>query len=461
MYATQTSLSYQQNRSNSYRANSDNYSFFNLLTSDVLLDKIEELLPKHRERQYPPTETLSMFLAQTMNTDRSCQNIVNQVAIQRLTGGVSVNSTYTGGYCRARKRLPLTMISSLAQHLGNLIDQQTPQAWRWQGRPVRIVDGTTVTMPDTPSNQVDFPQSNTQKSGLGFPICRIVGVTCLSSGALLNAAIGRTKGKGGDERTLLRSIQDTFRSGDVVLGDALYATYFFIAEMQAKGVDILIEQHGSRRKSTDFRRGKRLGERDHIVTFNKPKRKPDWMSDSAYEMASESIKIREFKAGGKIMITTMLCHKMAAKSALKALYKSRWNVELDIRNIKQTMGMDILSCKTPDMVRKEIWVHLLAYNLIRLMMAQSALIADIAPRNISFKHCLQIWLISSQQIDMSDDEQLYTLFILMAQQRVGNRPGRIEPRAVKRRPKAYPLLTKPRDQLRESISRYGHPKKLK
>ena len=451
MYATHTSLDYQQNRFNSYRANNDSYSFFNLLTSDALLDKVEELLPKHRERQYPPTETLSMFLAQTMNTDRSCQNIVNQVAIQRLTGGLPVNSTYTGGYCRARKRLPLNMISSLTQYLGNLIDQQAPQSWRWQGRPVRIIDGTTVTMPDTPVNQSDFPQQGAQKPGLGFPICRIVGVTCLSSGAVLNAAIGKFNGKGGDERTLLRSIQDTFQAGDVVLGDALFATYFFIASMQAKGVDILMEQHGARRKSTDFRCGKRLGERDHVIVLKKPKIKPDWMSKSDYDIAPKSITVREFKAGGKIMITTMLCPKIASKPELKALYKSRWNVELDIRNIKQTMGMNILSCKTPDMVRKEIWVHLLAYNLIRLMMSQSALIADIAPRNISFKHCLQIWLISSQQMDILDDEQLYKLFILMAQQKVGNRPGRIEPRAVKRRPKAYPLLTKPRDESRESI----------
>ena len=157
----------------------------------------------------------------------------------------------------------------------------------------------------------------------------------------------------------------------------------------------------------------------------------------------------------------MLCPKSYPKEALKSLYKSRWQVELDIRHIKDTMGMNILSCKTPDMAIKEIWVYLLAYNLIRLMMAQSALLADITPRSISFKHCLQWWLIWVQQQVILDEEQLYKLLLLMAQQQVGNRPGRIEPRAVKRRPKAFPLLTQQRAQAREKVRQYGHPKKLK
>jgi len=171
--------------------------------------------------------------------------------------------------------------------------------------------------------------------------------------------------------------------------------------------------------------------------------------------------VRELKAGGKIMVTTMICPKTVCKSELKALYKQRWDVELDIRHIKETMGMNILSCKTPEMVLKEIWVYLLAYNLIRLLMVQAAFVENIMPRQISFKHCLQLWLLWSQKADTSDDGQLYALCALMAQQRVGNRPGRIEPRAVKRRPKAYPLLTVPRVQAQENVLKYGHPKKHK
>jgi len=161
------------------------------------------------------------------------------------------------------------------------------------------------------------------------------------------------------------------------------------------------------------------------------------------------------------MVTTMTCANTYPKEALKSLYKSRWHVELDIRHIKDTLGMNILTCKSPAMAVKEIWVYLLAYNLIRMMMAQSALLTDISPRQISFKHCLQLWVLGVQQLDTSDEAQMAALLALMAQQRVGNRPGRIEPRAVKRRPKAFPLLMKPRGQARADVRKNGHPRKLK
>lgn len=461
MYRTDTSIRHQQSRLNAYRKSCDSYRYFNLLTSHALLDKVETFLPEHRERLYPPTETLSMFLAQAMSTDRSCQNIVNQAAIQRLIGGLSAGSTHTGGYCRARRRIPLEMVDGLTRYIGDLVDQQLPDQWCWQGRRVRIVDGTTITMADTADNQQAFPQQSVQKQGLGFPICRVVGITCLSSGVLKNAAIGRYQGKGSDEQTLLRSLQDTFESGDILLGDAFYATYFFIAEMQAKGVDILMEQYGARRRTTDFRRGKRLGQKDHLIVITKPKNRPHWMTQQRYDAIPESLSVRECQTGGKTLVTTLNCPKVAPKDELKILYKSRWHVELDIRSIKTTMGMEHLSCKTPEMAVKEIWVYLLAYNLIRLMMVQSALIADITPRTISFKHCLQLWLASLNQINTLDEEQLYALFLLMSKQRVGNRPGRIEPRALKRRPKAFPILSKPRAEAREIVKKYGHPKKLK
>jgi hypothetical protein len=185
------------------------------------------------------------------------------------------------------------------------------------------------------------------------------------------------------------------------------------------------------------------------------------MDEAQYQSAPDEITVREMKVAGKILVTTMTCSNTYPKAALKALYQSRWHVELDIRHIKETLGMNILSCKTPEMAVKEVWVYLLAYNLLRLMMAQSALMADISPRTISFKHCLQLWLAWSEQRALRDHGQLDQLFLLMAQQRVGNRPGRTEPRAVKRRPKAFPLLTQPRHQAREDVRRYGHPVKLK
>jgi len=458
---TANSFRTQQRLIRSQKASTDCLNTFNLLTSDLLFDELEKRLPEHRERLFPPTETLAMFIAQAMSADHSCQHAVNQAAVFRLVNGLPRCSTHTGGYCRARQRLPLELISDLTCHLGEQIDQQLPTEWRWQGRRVRLVDGTTVTMPDTEENQAVFPQQRGQKPGLGFPICRVVGITCLSSGAILNAAVGRFNGKGGDEQTLLRSIEHTLDSDDILLGDAFFPTYFFIARMQKQGVDILMEQQGARKRVTDFRRGKSLGSRDHVIRFDKPKIKPDWMSDETWRAAPEYLAVREFKAGGKVMVTTLMCPKQFTRAALKVLYKQRWNVELDIRDIKETMGMNVVSCKTPEMVLKEIWVYLLAYNLIRLLMMQAAALAGILPRDISFKHSLQIWLIWSRQAETSDEGMLIMVCELMAQQRVGNRPGRIEPRAVKRRPKPYPLLIVPRDQARENVKKYGHPKKVK
>ena len=206
MHHTSIATRAQQRFIQTQRHETDCLSTFNLLTSNALFEELERRLPPHRERLFPPTETLAMFVTQALSADRSCQHVVNQAAVQRLVTGLPTCSTHTGGYCRARQRLPLEMVSGVARYLGQQIDQQSPSEWRWHGRRVRLVDGTTVSMPDTPDNQAAYPQQRGQKAGLGFPICRIVGVTCLASGALLNAAVGRFNGKGGDEQTLLRSI---------------------------------------------------------------------------------------------------------------------------------------------------------------------------------------------------------------------------------------------------------------
>ena len=462
MHPTQHANSHQQKRLRSHATNSDSYTFFNLLTGPAFLDQVESLLPDHRERLFPPTETLSMFLSQAMSADRSCQYAVNDASIKRLLGGLSPCSTHTGAYCKARKRLPEEMVSTLTLYTGSLMAQHTPDAWHWRGRPVRLVDGATVTLPDTPDNQEAYPQPRSQQPGLGFPQCRLVSIHCLGSGALLNAAMGPCKGKGSDEQTLLRSILDTLKSGEILLGDAFYATYFLLCALQAQGVDGVFEQQGARRRSTDFRRGLKLGQRDHLVELQKPKIKPDWMSQTEYDQSPDTLTVRELHTSGKILMTTLLCPKQTAKSDLQALYKNRWHVELDLRNIKTTLGMEMLSCLTPEMIEKEIWVYLLAYNLIRLLMAQSALLADVLPRQLSFKHTLQLWMAWRQSgIGSHDDEKLASLFILIAQQKVGNRPGRIEPRAIKRRPKPFPLLMQPRQIAREEILKNGHPKKLK
>lgn len=226
-------------------------------------------------------------------------------------------------------------------------------------------------------------------------------------------------------------------------------------------MDGVFEQHGSRQRSTDFRRGQRLGPRDHLIELRKPKKKPDWITQQAYDQAPDTLMVRELYTGGKTLVTTLLSPKKTSKSALKAFYRDRWQVELDLRNIKTTLGMEMLSCRTAAMAEKEIWVYLLAYNLIRLLMAQAALLTDLIPRQLSFKHTLRLWIAWRHRDIGNDEGNLMGLFILIAQQQVGNRPGRIEPRAVKRRPKPFPLLTKPRPIARENIRKNGHPKKLK
>ena len=441
---------------------SDGYAFFNLLTGPELLDQVESVLPPHRERRFPPTETLSMFLAQALSADRSCQKAVDEAAIKRLAAGLAPGSTHTGAYCRARIRLPMEMVHTLARYVGQWVTSHAPGAWRWRGRPVRLVDGTTVVMPDTPANQAAYPQPRSQKPGLGFPLCRMVGLVCLGSGAVLQAAIGHYRGKGGDEQSLLRSILDTLERGDLLLGDALYATYFLLCTLRERGIDAVFEQHGSRQRTTDFRLGQRLGVRDHLIVLTKPVIKPDWMSQADYEQAPQSLLVRELRTAGKTLVTTLTCPKHTSKAALKSLYRSRWHIELDLRNIKTTLGMERLSCQTPAMAIKEIWVYLLAYNLIRLMMAQAALLAHRLPRQLSFKHTVQIWIAWTYHANrIDDDDKRYGLFVLIAQQHVGDRPGRIEPRALKRRPRPYPLLTKPRAIARAHLREHGHPKKLK
>lgn len=438
----------------------DAYAFFDLLTDSSMLDQVELHLPAHRERLLPPTETLAMFLAQALNADRSCQHAVNSFVARRVAGGLSACSTSTGAFCRARQRLPEAMVSSLLRFTGQRLVHATAVADLWRGRRVRLVDGTTVPMPDTAANQAAFPQISRQKPGLGFPLCRLLALLCLSSGAIIDAATCPVKGKGNDEQSLLRTLLDHLQSGDVLLGDALFATYFLLAELKQRGVDGVFEQYGARRRSTDFRRGRRLGPRDHVIELRKPSERPPWMTPAQYDAAPETLAVREVLAGGKLLVTTLLCPRETPKEALKMLYRQRWHAELDLRCLKTTLGMETLSCCTPAMAMKELRVYLLAYNLVRGLMLCAAQHVGVAPRQLSFKHTVQLWL-AWRAAHRTSDRKLSVLLVLIAQRRVGQRPGRIEPRAVKRRPKPYKLLMQPRHVAREIVRAHGHPVRVK
>ena len=427
--------------------------FFNVLTSPELLQTTEALQPEHRERLYPPTVTLSMFMRQVLESDGSCQKAVNGWAAQRAADGLAPCSVRTGGFCRARQRLPLEMVSTLTRQTGRLLSQKALSPWLWRGRAVKLVDGTGLSMPDTPHNQAMYPQPSTQAPGVGFPLARLVMVICLATGAALDAAIGPYSGKGTGELGLVRRLLEGFRPGDVMLADALYCNYFLIATLVAKGVDVLFEQNGSR--ITDFRRGQALGTRDHIVRWPKPAARPEWMTPEQYARFPDELTVREVKVAHRVLVTTLLNHRQVGKDDLSALYARRWNVELDLRNLKTTTGMDVLSCQTPQMNEKQLWVHLLAYNVIRLLMAQAASNAGIDPRNLSFKHTVQLWTEWVSR-GLSATNDCGRLFRLIAQCTVGNRPGRIEPRMRKRRPKPYPWLKVPRAHARRKIKLHGH-----
>jgi hypothetical protein len=431
--------------------------FFNLLTSPALLEAVDSLLPEYRERRYPPTVTLAMFLGQVLSADGSCQNAVNGALVGRLAEGLSAGSASSSGYCQARQRLPERLVHQLVGLTGKLLDERVPTDWLWHGRPVKLVDGTTVTLPDTEENQARYPQPGSQGAGVGFPLARVVGVLSLSTGALLASAMGPSRGKGSGEHGLLRQLLGDLSAGDVLLGDRYYCSYFLLADLRRRGVDGVFEQHASRQ--TDFRRGEALGTRDHVVHWQRPAR-PAWMSEDVYQRQPAELSVREVKVGGKVLVTTLLDDRQVPKRDLQALYWQRWQVEVDLRNMKTTLGMESLRCLSPAMCEKEMLVYCLAYNLIRLLMAEAALQAGVLPREVSFKHTVQVWLAWSQRQmwNCSEDTQIQ-LFELIGQVRVKQRPGRIEPRRVKRRPKPYSLLNRPRQELREEIKRYGRPKR--
>ena len=315
-------------------------------------------------------------------------------------------------------------------------------------------------MPDTPENQAAYPQPASQKAGLGFPLIRLVGLISLSCGAVLAVALGPYSGKKTGETALLRQLYGQLQAGAVLLADALFANYWSLAGLLAQGVDAVCRHDGKR--LVDWRQGRRLGQKDHLIIWHKPAQ-PRWMPKRVYRQIPDTLVLREvcvavtqpgFRTRQVVIVTTLVDAQAYSKAELAAAYRCRWHVELDLRAIKVVMGMDILRCKTPAMVRKELWMHLLAYNLVRTLMAEAAVAAGVPPRQLSFKGTLQtlnafaaVWNLAT-----CPRPQLYqALLKAVATHRVGDRPNRIEPRAVKRKPKPMTFLTEPRQIARTRL----------
>lgn len=423
-----------------------------VIPAKLLMQWVAEEAGRFRDRIYSPLSTLVLFIEQVLSADHSCVDAVARGVSARVALGQAPCSLNSGPYCKARARLPLGLVERLGREVGQRLCVQQPRAWRWRGREVKLIDGTTVSMPDTRENQARFPQSREQRTGLGFPLARVVAIVSLSCGAVLEWAIGPCEGKQTGETALLWQLAQKLCSGDVVIADRYYAGYFMIARLMQLGVDVVIRQHQLRH--TDFRRGLRLGTRDHVVSWVRPQR-PAWMDEATYRTMPETLSMREVRVGGFTLVSSLTAAKQVSKQELLALYRSRWHVELDVRSIKTVMQMDILRCKRPPMVEKEIAVHLLAYNLVRSVMAKAAYLAGLLPRQLSFKGALQLLRAFEQNLRHSPCARLVIrqahLLAGMAQMKLPYRPWRVEPRAVKRRPKTYKWLTEPRNVVRARL----------
>jgi hypothetical protein len=431
--------------------------FSNVLTEGVVAQALTAINVCWLDRIYSPLVTLWVFLSQVLSADHSCRAAVARLIAHRISWGQQPCSSETGAYCQARKRLPEKFFSEVARRTGRALEAAVDSRWLWKQRRVYVYDGSSVSMPDTPQNQAAYPQPIVQKPGLGFPLARIAAIFSLACGAVLDVGICRYAGKGQSELGMLRTLWKLFLPGDVMLADRLMCAWTEMVMLKERGVDCVCRLTSHR--AADFRRGKRLGKGDHIVKWFKPT-KPRSIDRQTYDLLPEFLTIRECRVRVEqpglriktlIVATTLLDAGKFTRDDLAQLYRARWNAELDLRSLKQTLQMDVLRCKTPELVRKELWTHVLAYNLIRTVMAQAATRHGLEPRSISFKGAVQT-LEAFQPVIALEGERdaafrrtLYQhLLDAIATHRVADRPDRFEPRRRKRRPKPYDRLMKPR-----------------
>lgn len=419
---------------------------FNRLICNERLNKLASLSGNYRDKIFTPIVTLHLFLWQVLNDNGSCKQAIAHLISERVYHGLSLNSFSTGPYCKARQRLSLSWIVEEVKRIGSILHADTGHLWSWKGWNVLLVDGTSVLMPDTKKNQKKYPQQQTQKPGLGFPIARVVGLISLSSGALVDYAMGKFQGKGTGETSLLSMLFGSVASNDLLLADRYYCSYAIIMELIRKQAAFLSINHPQ--KKADFRKGARLGKKDHIIEWLKPKRKPVWMTQLDYDELPDTLSVREFSVAGVVYLTTLLDASKYSKKALAALYGERWKVELDFRTLKTDLNMEMLRCQSPEMVEKEVAVRFMAYNLIRANIAESAHRHGKVARQFSFKSVVQ--LLDSARIQFGNStlcvlKNAYTVLSkAIIATSIGNRQRPPQPRAVKRRPKSYPLLTIPR-----------------
>jgi hypothetical protein len=412
---------------------------------------------------FTPALVIWAFLSQVLSKDKSCRAAVLRILVVLVALERGPCALDTAAYCRARAKIPAALLRRLALQVGQQLEAAVPARWLWQGRHVFLADGTTTSLPDTPENQQAYPQPPAQKPGLGFPLIRMVVLLSLATAALQALAFGRYEGKETGEPALFRALLEQIPEGSIILADRYYCSYFLIALLQQSGVDVVFRIHQCRKY--DFARGRRLGEDDHVVTWHKPQR-PEWLDAEVYAALPASLTVREMRMQVRrpgyrvreLVVATTLCDASRySKEEVMDLYHERWHVELDIRAIKAALGMEPLRCLTPFMVEKELWTYWLGYNLVRKVSAGAALEQGLHPRQISFTATKQALVESWQEMTLGTSRQRQALAQALLQalgrEEVGDRPGRCEPRAVKRRPKPHRLLMKPRLEARAELLR--------
>ena len=439
--------------------------FSNVLSKKLVLDTLSSLGGRYYDSLYNPVVTLWIFLSQVISADRSLAAAVEGFLAWRLSQGLSACSPNTGGYSRARSRLGEQLLATLTRHTGLELARQAIPQWLWKGRHVKLFDGSTVSMPDTAANQATYPQQANQKPGVGFPLARIGVLFSLSVGSVLDLGLRRWAGKFQSELAILRDMWDRFDAGDVLVTDRYLCSHMEIAVLQSLGVDVVARMHAKRK--VDFRRGKYLGVEDHLVLWKKPPQ-PEWMSNEQYAALPDKMVMRElryrvqadgFRPTTIVLATTLLGAEQYPWADVADLYGRRWDAEINLRSLKTIMQMDVLRGETPEMVRKEIWACLLGYNQIRTVIAQAAAKHGKLPNNISFKRALRTVESFRPTLAAATLQTLPTiyehLFQVIASHEIGDRPGREEPRCVKRRPKPYPRLTQPRNEAQTASRKKG------
>jgi hypothetical protein len=440
-YISNSSIRHHLNYVRNHVFTNDNL-FELFFSKDELKEQISATYTIVRKRIFCPMVVLRLFLMQIFSTDNSCRKTLASLIAKRMKENKKTCSYLTGAYCQARIKLPLKLIKSLTMILATKNEKNIKRDWLWKNRHVKLVDGTTLAAPDTVENQRKFPQNIRQKMGLGFPILRVVGIFSLATGSLLNLKIGAYSGKGNGETSLLKKIIDTFNPGDVALFDRYYSSAQIIGHLIEKKIDFVGRSFGA--KKIDFRTGKKLDTKDHIVTYR--------VEELIYKVREVMIEVKQkgFRPKSMTLVTSFLNNKIITKEDLAELYLQRWNIELNFRALKVDLGMDVLKCKTPEMLKKEIWMHMLGYNIIRSLMCKSAKSCKLIPRKISFKATLQLTIEICAFCSKHFKKNIIKKIIkLIAENIVGKRPGRYEPRAVKNRNKPDRYLTIPRNFARK------------